>query len=168
MKKLYKTSMVLLLLIFSLAISLLPGCSSQEPAAREILADYLGYIQSRNYAEAYRLLSDFDKQHIPEDEFIDWRSAVDQISEKKSFDTDKNVDRLKNFEYMGTRFSDAYGFDVHWEQVLLQTDIELTDYDQDTFKIMVVKENDELKIALLILNIGERISHYTQKSADSR
>ena len=49
------------------------------------------------------------------------------------------ADRFKNYEYMGTRFGDAYGFEVGWEQESLVPDAQKTDYDEDNFLIMMAE-----------------------------
>jgi hypothetical protein len=137
------------------------GCSN-EPEARGTLEDYLSYIKDRNYLKAYELVSDFDKNVITEDLFIEWRSCVDKIIKKNAFSISKGSDRFKNYDYMGTQFKDAYGFDVKFEQEYLLKGAETTDYDMDNFKIMVAEENGNYKVLLLIIDLQEKIEYYNK------
>lgn len=160
MRKDHKKLMLTIIACVFLFVSVMTGCSSQEPEARKTLDDYLSCIQGNDCANAYGLISDFDKKHISESTFCQWRSVVDRIAEKESFEIDEKTDKLGAYEYMGTQFKSAYGFSVKWEQTYLVSGIETKDYDQDEFMIMVVEENNEFKIALLILDLDANIEKY--------
>lgn len=153
MKKSIKIIVIILLACIAVSVFMLFIGKYNEAEARKALDNYLTAVKNGNHVGAYQLLSDFDKQNITEELFVDWRESVDKIVQKKSFVIEKKTDRFKNYEYMGTIFEDAYGFDVGWEQEYITTGAETTDYDKDNFKIMVVKEKGSFKIALLLTEL---------------
>jgi len=159
MKKNRKIIGLILLICIAVWVFILFIGKSNEPEAREALENYLSAVKDGNHAAAYRLVSDFDKKSITEEEFVEWRKSVDKIVQKKSFTIAKKTDRFKNYEYMGTLFEDAYGFDAGWEQEYI-AGTETTDYDKDNFKIMVVKEKGTYKIALFLTDLKERTDKY--------
>jgi len=91
------------------------------------------------HTDAFQLVSDFDKQTLTEADFAAWRTSTEGVVDKKSFIIIRMADRFKNYEYMGTRFNDAYGFEVGWEQESLVPDAQKTDYDEDNFLIMMAE-----------------------------
>lgn len=160
MNKLKRMVCFLLMIGMVSSVGLLTGCSSKEPEARKVLENYLSFIKDGDHTSAYQLVSDFDKKNITEEMFNEWRSSAEKVVRKKSFSIGRECDRWKNYEYMGTRFKDAYGFDVDCEQEYLAAGAETTDYDKDSFKIMVVEENGSYKIVLLIVDLKERSESY--------
>jgi hypothetical protein len=160
MKSYRKAVGCLVIISVFLTMILLTGCASKEPEARKALADFLSYIQAGNTGEAFKLVSDFDKKSISEELFTEWRTSAARIVQKQSFSIGKEYDRFKNYEYMGIRFQEAYGFDAAWKQQYLVDGAQTTDYDQDSFKIMVVQENGSFKMALLLTNLQERTDYY--------
>lgn len=135
---------------------------TDEPKARKALENYLTSIQEGDLTGAYQLVSDIDKNSISEDIFNEWRTSVDQVVQKNSYRIEKSSDRFRNYEYMGTTFKDAYGFNVIWDQEYMISDAKTSDYDQDEFQIMVVEEDGSYKIALLITDIKERTDKYIE------
>lgn len=154
-----------LLLILGMVLTALSlsGCGSNQSAAEKALAGYLENIQNKHHSEAYMLVSDFDKKHITEATFSEWRSSVDGLVEKKSFQISKRADRFRDYEYLGTRFKDAYGFEVVWDQERLVSGVDTTDYDEDTFLIMMVEESGSFKVFLMIPNLPDRTAQYLQQ-----
>jgi hypothetical protein len=65
---------------------------------------------------------------------------------------------------MGTLFKVAYGFDVTWEQKEIVTGTQTTDYDNNSFKIMVLEENNNFKIALLFDDLNKVVEKYKKQN----
>jgi hypothetical protein len=160
MNKLKKIICFILMISMVYSLGMLTGCSSNEPKARETLENYLSFIKDENHTAAYQLISNFDKNTVTEEVFNEWRSSVEKIVKKKSFNIGIKFDRFQNYEYMGTRFKDVYGFDVKCEQEYLVEGAKTTDYDMDNFKIMVVEEDGSYKIALMIVDLKEKVDSY--------
>ncbi len=156
--KIKKISAVVLVLC--LIISLFTGCGEEKKQAKQAMADYLNHIIASEYSEAYALLSDFDKGNISEEEFKTWREQAAKIMKVKSFTIDSKVDVFKDYKYSGTEFGNVYGLKVDSKQELLIPDVELGDYDKETYRIMVLQQGDEYKVLLLLTDLNETIAKY--------
>jgi hypothetical protein len=157
-KRALKVTSFLLSLV--LVFGILAGCSTHEPEAKQALSSFLTAIQGGDHAAAYALIADTDKKIITADMFAAWRSSADALLKKSTFTIKGNPDRFKGYEYKGTRFPDAYGFNVAWDQEPLVASASPTDYDQDEFMIMIVEENGSYKAFLMIEDLGDRTASY--------
>ena len=148
------------LMAVCLTACIFTGCSQAKKEASQTMTDYLNHIAASEYSEAYAMLSDFDRGNISEDDFIAWRELAAQIVTIQSFTIDSKLDTFKNYKYLGTEFGDVYGLKVNSKQDVHIPDVELANYDQDTFRIMVQKQKDEYKVLLLLTNLNETIAVY--------
>lgn len=140
--------------------SIFSSCSQAKNDATQAMEDYLNHIISAEYSEAYALLSDFDKGNISEEDFIKWREQVAQIIKIESFSIDSKIDTFKKYKYLGTEFGTVYGLKIDRKQDVLISDIKLTTYDMDTFRIMVVKQDEGFRVLLLLTDLKETIAAY--------
>lgn len=134
--------------------------NNKEKEARKVLNEYLTSVNEGDYSSAYRLISDMDKKNISEELFKDWRETVGSIVKCKSFDIEKKCDNMKNYDYLGIVYDNAFGYNVLCEQEILKENIETSDYDQKSFKIMVIQENGTFKVALFLEDLIERVDKY--------
>ena len=155
-----KTKLIAGIAALCLVICILAGCSSRKHEASQVMEDYLNYIVSGEYTQAYELISDFDKGNISEETFIKWQECVGQIISIESFTIDKSVDVFKDYKYLGTQFGTAYGLKVDRVQTEIISDVELNAYDKDSYRIMVVKQDDEYKVLLLLSSLDETVAVY--------
>lgn len=163
MRRNHMTESLVLVLEMVLMSLVLSSCGSGRAEAEQALAAYLTHIQNGQVAQAYQLVSDYDKKTLSEADFTAWRQSVADVVEKKSFHIKRQADRFKNYEYMGTPFGDAYGFEAGWEQERLVSGAQMTDYDEDTFLIMMVEENGSYKVLLLLADVRERTGVYRRQ-----
>ncbi len=157
MKKIIVFCMVLCL------VFLFAGCSGGTSDSREVLDEYIGYIQDGDYESAYSMLTSFDQGNISKELFIEWQSTAAKLSTLDSFEIDKKVDKFKNYEYMGAKFKKAYGFRVLCERKTLVPEAKTEGYDTEDFRIMVVDDNGELKVALLLTKLEDTIKNYQRQ-----
>ena len=157
MKKL--CSILLSAIILSLAL-LCTGCGANPDEAKTTLENYLAYIRNGEYESAYSLLSDFDKGNISKELFTEWRTAVTKLADIGKSSISPKIDRFKNFEYLGTTYQKAFGFEVTCSLKKKNENIKLENYDQETYKIMVVQEKGGYRVALLVTNLADVVSQY--------
>jgi len=144
MKKLL-TTFILISLVFTMS-----GCSSDTDNAKAALESYVQNIADGDYEAAYELLSDFDKDNISKELFVNWHTAVSKVQKIQTFSISKKVDKFKNYEYMGYKFGKAYGLEVNQTLDKVMPDIKWTGYESDTYKILVSSNDGEHRIILLI------------------
>ena len=155
-----KTKLIIGIAVLCFTILIATGCSGEKQDAVQAMEDYLNHIISGEYGEAYELISDFDKGNISEETFIKWQECVGQIISIESFTIDKGVDVFKDYKYLGTQFGTAYGLKVDRVQTEIIKDVELNAYDKDSYRIMVVKQDDEYKVLLLLSSLDETVAVY--------
>lgn len=144
----------------SLCLILLSGCSGVNKEVPKVLGDYLNHINAGEYKEAYALISDFDKGNINEELFIKWQEQVAKIAKTTGFTIDGKIDVFKDYKYLGTEFGNTYGLKVDRKQEKLIPQIELSGYDADTFRIMVVEQKDGYRVLLMLTNLSETVATY--------
>ncbi len=106
------------------------------------------------------MLSDYDKQNIPEDVYLRWREAVAQVITIKSAVVNKNVDKFPDYKYQGTEIGYALGLKISREQETKLSGIELDGYNQPNYRQMVVYENEQWKMLLLLSELEVTVAGY--------
>jgi hypothetical protein len=152
--------LLLLLLACLTAGSLFAGCSPASSGGIQCAETYLDHLIKGEYAEAYNLLSDYDKQNISQDTYLRWRQAVAQIITIEEASVSSGVDKFPNYKYQGTTFGYVLGLKISRQQKVLKTGIELDGYNQPDYRQMVVFENDQWRMLLLITNLDETVAAY--------
>jgi hypothetical protein len=152
--------MLCLVLCVCLCLVLLTGCGGVSKEVPQVLSDYLNHINAGEYKEAYALISDFDKGNISEELFVKWQEQVAKIAKQGSFTIDGKIDVFKDYKYLGTEFGNTFGLKVDRKQEKLIPQIELTGYDAETFRIMVVQQKDGYRVLLLLTNLAETVAVY--------
>ncbi len=162
--------LLILFILLSLLLAL-SGCQSDADGAKAALEGYVQSIADGDYEAAYEMLSDFDRDNISKELFINWHTAVSKVQKTRSFRISKKVDTFKNYEYMGFKFGKAYGLEVSRELDKLISDIEMTGYEADTFKILVSSNKEEYRIILLLTNMESNLEQLNrvlqEKEADA-
>lgn len=158
---------ILLSLILSLS-----GCSSDKDDAKAVLESYVQNIADSNYEAAYELLSDFDKDNISKELFVNWQTAVSKVQKIENFSISKKTDKFKNYEYMGYKFGKAYGLEVNQTLDKLIPDIKWTGYESDSYKILVSSNDGEYRIILLVTkmeaNLEQLNKALSEKETESK
>ncbi|MBP7176949.1 MAG: hypothetical protein KBA53_12145 [Thermoclostridium sp.] len=158
------------IIIISLAILLcfsLTSCKPGETDAREVLDTYLAALNEGSYEAAYDLLSNFDKTNITLDEFTEWRKVIAEIQKVNSSSVGTKVDFFKNYEYKGAQYKKAYGYLVT-QQLEKAWDIEIGGYNAEEYHIMVGFDENEWKIALLVIDLPSVTAQYQRKLDDAK
>lgn len=162
---------LIVFILLSLILSL-TGCSSDTDDAKAVLESYVQSIKDGDYEAAYELLSDFDKDNISKELFVDWHTAVSKVQKIQSFSISKKADKFKNYEYMGYKFGKAYGLEVNQTMDKLMPDIKMTGYEADTYKILVSSNKDGHRIILLLTgmetNLDQLNKVLSEKETDSK
>lgn len=146
------------LLAVLLAVCALAGCSQAKKEAVRVMQDYTDHIIRGEYAQAYELLSDFDKGNISRESFVKWREQTARFIEIRSSAIDSKIDTFKDYKYLGTDFGTVYGLKVNRVQTALIPGVEMSSYDKDTYRIMVQMQKDGAKVLLLLTNLYETIA----------
>lgn len=154
----------MLILVFCLSFT---GCKAGETDAREVLNTYIQHLKDGSFEAAYDLLSDFDKTNVTLDEFTAWRQVIDEIQQTQEYSVGTKVDTFKNYEYKGAQYKKAYGYLIT-QQVVQHHDIEIEGYDAQEYHIMVGFQDDEWKIALLIIDMPSVTGQYTRKLDEAK
>jgi len=152
--------LLMLLLACLIAGSLLTGCSPASSGGIQSAEKYLDHLIQGEYAEAYALLSDYDKQNISQDTYLRWRQAVAQVITIEEASVSSKVDKFPNYKYQGTTFGYVLGLKISQQQKTLRSDIELDGYNQPDYRQMVVFENDQWHMLLLLTNLEETVAAY--------
>jgi hypothetical protein len=153
---------IVLLLVLSICISF-AGCSAGEPEARQVLETYTQNLADNDYESAYNLITDFDRENISKELFIQWQTAVSKVLKIESFSIEKKVDRFNNYEYKGAKFKKAFGYKVKRTDKILIPGVEMTGYDSEDYRIMVANDNGSMKVALLLTDLEETVKKYTRQ-----
>ncbi len=149
-----------------LPILALTACGGKSEEAGAVLESYEQNIADGDYEAAYELISDFDKENISKEVFVNWQAAVSKVQKIESFSLSKKIDRFKNYKYMGYEFGDAYGFEVTRTLENLIPDIKMTGYEGETFKILVAAGDGEWKVALLVTQMESNLEKLNQVLAE--
>lgn len=158
------------IMIISLTVLLclsLTSCKPGETDAREVLGTYLAALNEGSYEAAYDLLSDFDKTNITVDEFTAWRKIIAEIQTVSSSSIGTKVDSFKNYEYKGAQYKKAYGYLVT-QQTEKAWEIDIEGYDAEEYHIMVGLDENEWKIALLVIDLPSVTAQYQRKLDDAK
>lgn len=141
-------------------VLLFAGCSSGTDGAKTALEAYLTDVKNGEYDGAYELLCEFDKGNISKELFTEWRTLVAKMAEIGESEVNSKIDKFKDFEYLGTVYKRAFGFEVECKYTDKIKDVKLQGYDKSPYKIMVVKEGEEYKVALLLTNLDDLVQKY--------
>ena len=138
---------------------LLTGCGGPARDARLALEQYLTAVKDGRAADAYEMISEYDKRNITLEQFTAWREAADGLGRIESFSIARGPDTFRDYVYESARFSVAYGFRVSLVRPAVP-DVELTDYDAPSFRIMVGDEGDGPRVVLLLTDLEARTARY--------
>jgi hypothetical protein len=136
------------------------GCSPAKSGGIACAEAYLGHLIAKDYAAAYELLSDFDKQNISRETYLRWKESVAQIIDIESATVDRKVDTFSSYKYQGTSFGLVLGLKISRQQKVLKPDIELDGYNTPDYRQMVVYENKEWRMLLLLTKLDETVAAY--------
>ncbi|NLO37123.1 MAG: hypothetical protein GX112_12345 [Clostridiaceae bacterium] len=153
------TRLVLLVGLVLIAVTL-SACAPAASGGISCAETYLQHLIDKNYHEAYALLSDYDKQNIPEDLYLRWREAVAQVITIESAEVNTSVDKFPDYKYQGTAIGYALGLKISREQETKMGGIELDGYNQPAYRQMVVYENDQWKMLLLLSDLEVTVAGY--------
>ena len=157
---------LLAVLVITSMLLALSACGSGSDKAKTALEGYLQSIVDRDYEAAYEYLSDFDKDNISKEIFIQWRTDAAKVQSIKSFTISSKADRFKNYKYLGTAFGDAFGFEVGQDLEKTIAGIDLEGYDSDSYHILMVSDNEEWKVALLLTDLDEQVKSISKLIAE--
>lgn len=149
-----------LVVILILSLSLFTGCAPDKSGGIQAAQTYLNDLINGDYEAAYDLLSDYDKQNIDKETYLQWKQQVAQIIKIKSATVDPKVDRFNNYKYQGTAIGYALGLKIQRDQEVLIPDIELDGYNTESYRQMVVYENKQWKVLLLLTKLDETVAGY--------
>lgn len=161
-KKKIKYALIAVLLL-TLALT---ACSGKSEEAGAVLESYEQNIADGDYEAAYELISDFDKENISKEVFVNWQTAVSRVQKIESFSISKKIDRFKNYKYMGYEFGNAYGLEVTRTLKKMIPDIKMTGYEGETFKILVTEGGGEWRVALLVTQMESNLEKLNQLLAE--
>jgi hypothetical protein len=128
--------------------------------AKDLLTEYLNVLLKKDYDRAYSYLSQEDKKLISKELFVKWRETVKVGVKFTGFKINDNIDSFENYPYYGKTYEIVYGIKVNTKQNILINGFKTTDYDKDSFKIMIGKDKSGFKIMLYIEDLAARIKAY--------